>query len=75
MATGTSSFYNRIWVQWKMKDNVYRRNNEELKKALESMRECNKNIANKLREERKKYQELYVKYLKLERKLMKCGNL
>lgn len=58
-----------------MKDNVYRRNNEELKKTLESMRECNKNTVNKLREERRKYQKLYAKYLKLERKLIKCGNL
>ena len=58
-----------------MKDNVYRRDKEELLKSLNSMRECNKITAKKLREERKKYQELYAKYLKLERLLIKCGNL
>ena len=58
-----------------MKDTICGRNEKDLKKALEESCECNKIIAKKLREERRKYQELYVKYLKLERKLKKCGNL
>ena len=58
-----------------MKDDVCGRNNEDLLKALKSMQECNKITAKKLREERRKCQELYAKYLKLERKLKKCGNL
>jgi len=58
-----------------MKDNVCRRTPEELSRALKSMQECNKITAKKLREERKKYQELYINYLKLEKRLMKCGNL
>lgn len=58
-----------------MKENVCRRNENDLKKALEKSCECNKIIVKKLREERKKYQELYAKYLKLEKRLNKCGNL
>ena len=51
-----------------MKDNVYKRTPEQLFKALESMRECNKKTAKKLREERRKYQKLYADYIKLRRK-------
>lgn len=58
-----------------MKNNVCKRKENDLRKALEESCNCNKIIAKKLREERKKYQELYVKYLKLERNLKKCGNL
>lgn len=58
-----------------MKDTVCGRSKQDLKKALEESCKCNKITNEKLREERKKYQELYVEYLKLERKLMKCGNL
>lgn len=52
-----------------MKDNVCKRTPEQLFKALESMQECNKKTANKLREERRKYQKLYADYIKLKRRL------
>lgn len=58
-----------------MRDNVYKRNELELIKALESIRKCSKITAKKLKEERQKNQELYAKCLKLENKLIKCGNL
>lgn len=58
-----------------MKENVCKRKEDDLRKALEESCKCNKITNKKLREERKKYQELYAKYLKLERLLIKCGNL
>lgn len=58
-----------------MKENVCKRKEDDLRKALEESCKCNKITNKKLREERKKYRELYIKYLKLEKRLTECGNL
>ena len=58
-----------------MKDNVCGRKRQDFERALKQSCDCNRIISNELREERKKYQKLYAKYIKLKRKLKKYEEL
>lgn len=53
----------------KMKDHVYKRNKEELRKALDEMQNINKSLTKIIRKQNREYQQLYAEYVKLKKRL------